>query len=365
MSPPPGSRRERLAAFLERIDCPGAPVERLVQDAGDRVYYRVRLATGASPPVVGTAGTFVACVMSRPYARGSLPFAESAALYRRLGVPAPAIGVEAPDLGVLALEDLGDLLLQTAVQGGDPRTRALYREAVAIVGVIQREGARLAASGEASRYRAFAMRLDEPLFLRELRYFREHFVEPRRRDRTSAADDSALDRQLGELAAEAAALPPALCHRDYHSRNLIAKPLTDVEASRAGPRRELRVIDHQDTRIGPRLYDLVSLVRDPYVAGGAPPGSAPFEEDALVAQFLDETGRRDSLDALRRELDTVALQRELKALGTYGFQVYRRSNPVYRAFIAPTLAMVRENLDRWPERRQLRALLADLLDPSA
>ena len=44
-----------------------------------------------------------------------------------------------------------------------------------------------------------------------------------------------------------------LCHRDYHSRNLML---------RAG---ELYIIDFQDARMGPDTYDLVSLLRDSYV----------------------------------------------------------------------------------------------------
>ena len=44
-----------------------------------------------------------------------------------------------------------------------------------------------------------------------------------------------------------------LCHRDYHSRNLMLH---------GGA---LYIIDFQDARIGPDTYDLVSLLRDSYV----------------------------------------------------------------------------------------------------
>ena len=44
-----------------------------------------------------------------------------------------------------------------------------------------------------------------------------------------------------------------LCHRDYHSRNLMLH-----EA-------QLYIIDFQDARMGPDTYDLVSLLRDSYV----------------------------------------------------------------------------------------------------
>ena len=59
-----------------------------------------------------------------------------------------------------------------------------------------------------------------------------------------------------------------LCHRDYHSRNLMPHPGV------------LYIIDFQDARMGPDTYDLVSLLRDSYV---------DFTEetvDELIAFFL-------------------------------------------------------------------------------
>ncbi len=70
----------------------------------------------------------------------------------------------------------------------------------------------------------------------------------------AASDREELDSELRTLSAELAAHPFALCHRDYHSRNLIL----------CGD--ELAVIDHQDARMGPRCYDLASLLNDSYVS---------------------------------------------------------------------------------------------------
>lgn len=390
--------RRRLDGWLDRRGLAAASVRRLVQDAGERVYFRVRpplaaAGNGAAPAstvrsaaaggdrgIAARPGGFVACVMAAPYAPGSLPFANAAALYREMAVPGPEVLEETPDAGIVALEDLGDDLLQI-VAARDPAAAApLYGEAVDLIARIQREGARVGASPAAGRYRAFGMRLDEELFVRELRFFVEHFVVGHLAVRPGAAFLGHLDGLLRELAAEAAAAPSALCHRDYHSRNLIAVPTgSDGSAASVAPGpggvgapegAELRVIDHQDTRLGPRTYDLMSLVRDPYIApaeesdlgvaaGDAP--TPPLPEPDLTARFREVAGVRESADALVEEQDTVALQRHLKALGTYGFA--RRRNPIYRQFIAPTLAMVGENLDRHldrPPRRLLHTLLSDL-----
>ena len=59
-----------------------------------------------------------------------------------------------------------------------------------------------------------------------------------------------------------------LCHRDYHSRNLM---LHDGS---------LYIIDFQDARMGPDTYDLASLLRDSYV------DLSPQQVDELIAFFL-------------------------------------------------------------------------------
>jgi hypothetical protein len=340
----------------------GVTIEPLVQEAGERVYFRVRSGARASAePGTERASSVVLCVMAESYAPGSLPFANTTALYRELGVRTPRILEEAPQLGVIALEDLGDELLQMAAVGDGPQAPALYDEAVEIIARIQRHGARIADTAEASRFRAFSTRLDAPLFLRELRFFGEHFLADYARLRLTGPPARELETVFRELAAEAAGGPAALAHRDFHSRNLIAGDVPDP----SGSFRTLWVIDHQDSRIGPRSYDLMSLARDPYVATGGEVLEFPFRETDLAGRFREAAGIRGNVAELVAEFDAVALQRNLKALGTYGFQVSRRSNDVYRRYIAPTLRMVRENLDRHaerPERRSLGRLLADVAD---
>lgn len=362
----PGSdARTRLNVFLRRSRslAPNlrteVAVEPLVKEAGERVYFRIRPA-GSTRPADRSRGmaTVVLCVMAEPYPPGSLPFANSTLLYRELGVRTPRILEEAPELGVIALEDLGDELLQAVWAGEGAGLAAFYDEAVDIIARIQHEGARLAGTPAASGFRAFSARLDAALFSRELRFFAEHFLAGYAGLRLGGPARGELESLFGALAEEAAGGPAALAHRDFHSRNLIAG---DNPAAPGAPR-VLWVIDHQDSRLGPRSYDLMSLVRDPYVATGDA-ARPPFREPDLVARFRDAAGVRGSAPELLAEFDAVALQRNLKALGTYGFQVSRRGNDVYRRYVAPTLRMVRENLERHSgrsDRRRLGRLLADI-----
>lgn len=57
--------------------------------------------------------------------------------------------------------------------------------------------------------------------------------------------------ELNDVAATLAARPRVLCHRDYHTANLM------VDHSE-----RIRVVDYQDARMGASAYDLVSLLLD-------------------------------------------------------------------------------------------------------
>ena len=127
-----------------------------------------------------------------------------------------------------------------------------------------------------------------------------------------------------------------LCHRDYHSRNLM---LHDGS---------LYIIDFQDARMGPDTYDLVSLLRDSYVDIDRPRAR---RADRLLPRAEAERRRRDVGDEFRRRFDLMALQRNLKALGTFGYQTMTRRNTVYIQYMPRTLRYVRTNLEKLPALR--------------
>jgi aminoglycoside/choline kinase family phosphotransferase len=110
----------------------------------------------------------------------------------------------------------------------------------------------------------------------------------------------------------------------------------------------LYIIDFQDARMGPDTYDLVSLLRDSYV------DLPEHTVDELIAYFLALKGATGADRTFRRRFDTMALQRNLKALGTFGYQTTARRNPVYIQYIPRTLRYVRTNLAQLPEFEGLR-----------
>jgi aminoglycoside/choline kinase family phosphotransferase len=81
----------------------------------------------------------------------------------------------------------------------------------------------------------------------------------------------------------------------------------------------------------------------------------------LIAYFLALRAGMGAAD-FRRRFDLMALQRNLKALGTFGYQTTTRGNPVYIQYIPRTLHYARHNLQRYQRFERLGALLAAHLD---
>jgi hypothetical protein len=154
-----------------------------------------------------------------------------------------------------------------------------------------------------------------------------------------------LQNELREVSVELAARPRVLCHRDYHAMNLMVDKSSD-----------LRIIDHQDSRMGPASYDLVSLLLD---RQRALPSLSEIRASRLF--FLDER-RNFGLDAIdpdefANEFRLMTIQRCLKATGTFSFQTAVRGRAEkYLKFINPMLLIVLQSaewLERFPTLRSM------------
>jgi len=313
-------RQQGLAGHRSRV----VP---LTGDASDRKYFRVIPQDGAP---------FVLALHSGPITFASLPFANVAALLQQVPLPVPAVMGHSDALGIIALQDLGDVTLQAHLgAASESEHAALYRQAVALIELLQRRGAEL----QSDRYIPYRIAFDVEKLTWELEYFVKHFMEAYRGATLSTADRDALAREWSAIVGELASEPRVLCHRDYHSRNLM---LSDGN---------LFIIDFQDARMGPDTYDLASLLRDSYV------DITDRDLDDLIAYFLALKGR--SVDeGFRARFDLMALQRNLKALGTFGYQTAVRRNPVYIQYIPRTLRYARTTLEKYPRFARLRELLA-------
>src|SRR5439155_9599108 len=109
-----------------------------------------------------------------PIEFATLPFANVAALLEQIPLPVPAVLDHADALGIVALQDLGDVTLQAHLGAATPTEHAaLYRQAVAFIELLQRRGAELASD----MYLPYRMAFDVEKLTWELEYFARHFVE--------------------------------------------------------------------------------------------------------------------------------------------------------------------------------------------
>jgi aminoglycoside/choline kinase family phosphotransferase len=331
------SVRPRIDRYLAETGLAqqGAKVVPLTGDASDRRYLRILLRDAPSQ---------VLAVYPQAFDVEQLPFANVASLMAAMPVPVPAILGHSNELGILALEDLGDVTLQAHL-GAATRAdhAALYRQAVTLIARMQQRGRDLASD----RYLPYGIAFDVEKLSWELQFFVRHFLEAYRGAALTPAGREALGVELLRIAEELAAEPRVFCHRDYHSRNLMLH---------AG---QLYIIDFQDARMGPDTYDLVSLLRDSYM------DFSEREVDELIAFFLalrgvgaERGGTGNEAGVFRRRFDLMALQRNLKALGTFGFQAAARGNPVYIQYIPRTIAYVRHNVERDSRFWRLREILS-------
>jgi len=152
------------------------------------------------------------------------------------------------------------------------------------------------------------LELDEARLHFELAFFRLHFLE----GLLNMRPHEGLDDALGALAAEMASYPQVLAHRDFHSENLLMARSERVV-----------VVDFQDALMAPRCYDAASLAVDPY-------RRRDRKVDSVVrSSWTASTG------ASEVEFSRTALQRALKALGTFGYQIVRRKRARYVQYVRP------------------------------
>ena len=308
----------------------------LTGDASDRRYYRVLLKDGESIVLALHAG---------PIDYHALPFVRVWQLMREIPLPVPELLHHSNALGIIAQQDLGDVTLQAHLGAATPdQHAALYRQAVSFLAVLQQRGEELASDD----YPPYRVAFDTDKLSWELEFFYKYFVRQYRGASPSVGVQQALSQEWSAIVEELASERRVLCHRDYHSRNLMLH---------AG---SLFIIDFQDARMGPDTYDLVSLLRDSYV------DLTSTQVDELIAYYLALTRgpvvSADVADEFRRRFDVMALQRNLKALGTFGYQTVTRDNPVYIQYIPRTLNYVRANLSKYPRFARLRELLSEIVE---
>ena len=326
------SASDRLARFITQQGIASKEVIPLTPDASTRKYYRIGW----------KKRTAVAAVYPEPFDPEFHPYLDVTRLFLDCGIPVPEIYAVDGNAGIIVQEDLGDQqLFQVYENESDEQCDEYKERAIALIAKIQNATERAYETQSISSRLAF----DEAKLSWELDFFFDHYFGSLRGESLRHAEVAELKAELNDIAAELAAVPRVLCHRDYHASNLMIDS-----------RKRIRIVDHQDARMGPASYDLVSFLLD---RQPCPPSLAELRAHRL---FFLEQRRLTGLGAIdpddfALEFRLMTIQRGLKATGTFSYQtaVCGRAS-VYQHFIQPTLEIVlqaAEWLERFPTLRRM------------
>jgi aminoglycoside/choline kinase family phosphotransferase len=310
--------------LLRELHLKVSRVESASSDASFRRYFRAWTDTA----------TYI--VMDAPPDREDVrPYLKVSALLEDLGAHVPHVDEADAARGLVLLEDLGTTpYLERLLAGGD--VERLYADALDALAAIQVRGA--SAAAQLPPY-------DRSELSREIGLMPEWFLGWHLALELTPAERQLLAAAFEFLIAEALAQPLVFVHKDYHARNLMV-----VTPRNPG------IIDFQDALRGPVGYDLVSLLKDCYIAW--PRQRVVGWVRGFRTRLLSQGGPAgDSEEQFLRWFDLIGVQRHIKVLGIFCRLWYRDGKAGYLADLPRTLDYVRAVCAQHAELAELAEFL--------
>ena len=258
-------------------------------------------------------------------------------LYNK-NLPVPKIYLYDTFSGLVFVEDLGDLDLETFVTQPHKPDELLH-----IYETILQSLVNLSINGKKDFDVSWTCQTeyyDVPMILElECRYFVDAFLNGYL---NLQVDFKVLEKEFTSLA-RIAVQPEVFgfMHRDFQHRNIMVK------------NDQFYFIDFQGGRIGPITYDLASLLIDPYV--DVHKSLVPHLVNFCYETYTEQTGVDKSL--FMSSYHACSLTRNLQILGAYSFLSQKKNKPEFEQYIPPALASLQKNLAQFKA-----ADLSSLLD---
>lgn len=303
---------------------------KLKGDAGFRQYFRLR-----------HKQRYIA-VNAPPETEDSAVFIKKAIFFSGFGVHTPKIYHVDLQQGFLLVEDLGTHTLydQLIAQDSD----ALYAKALITLSNIQ------ACDIDQNIFPEF----DTTRMLSEMALFCDWFVPQLLDYEMNVTEQALVNKTLQSIVAELSLQPRVIVHLDYHSQNIMSQ--YEVHEGSLG------VVDFQDSVWGPVTYDLVSLLKDCYIAW-SPERIAHWRNAYL--QYQQGKGELVSVseDLFTRWFDWMGLQRHIKVLGIFARLSLRDNKHKYLQDLGLVIHYVREVLSKYPELSEFKCWFEEVLMP--
>lgn len=303
---------------------------KLVGDASSREYYRI----------TADNVSYILCEDSqfRNIPIESYAFYIVHNLFCKEGLPVPSVYAFDNKSGLLLIQDMGDRLLEEIYDDLKlQEKKQIYSDLIDILIKIQsipKDGGIV----------PFLLSFDIPKLMYEFEFFIEHALKGYFQIGFTRIE---IDELLSEFLKISKILYKpelfVLNHRDFHSRNIIYyanKPY---------------LIDFQDARLGLPQYDLVSILRDSYVQIDMDLFS--FIKKYYYNQSVEKSIHEMSNSEFDYYFDIMAFQRNIKAVGTFAYQVLCKGRTAYERYMKPTLRYLKDYIHRRSELQRAGELL--------
>lgn len=314
-------RKQQLEAWLQQVlNNESFTLTTASADASFRRYFRVHIANR----------TLIA-MDAPPPQEDCRPFVRIAKLLLAAGLNVPEVLAENVDDGFLLLSDLGGTTYLSVLNAEN--ASKLYGDAAQALIKMQ-----LASQPDT------LPPYDEALLTREMQLFPDWYLAKHLDVTLDDAQAKVLQQTFSLLNQNILAQAKVTVHRDYHSRNLM------VCDNNPG------VLDFQDAVYGPITYDLVSLLKDAYIAWD--------EEQTIdwVARYWQSAKKAGlpvppDFGEFYRDFEWMGAQRHIKVLGIFARLYHRDSKDGYLKDMPLVMEYLRKVCGRYVELKPMLKLL--------
>lgn len=300
----------------------------ITNDASFRRYFRIMV----------NSTSYIA-MDAPPEKENCEPYIDVAKRLRASGLNAPEIIASDLNQGFLLLTDFGQQLYLPALT--ESQAEELYGDAIAALVTMQ---TRTSSQG--------LPRYDHRLLHQEMSLFTDWLLDRHLHYSLSPSELTDIQACFELLSTSALSQPQVFVHRDYHSRNLMLVPHHNPG-----------ILDFQDAVKGPITYDLVSLLRDCYLAwplARVRNWAKQYYLQAQLAGLLTEISETQFF----QWFDWMGIQRHLKASGIFARLYHRDGKDGYLKDIPRTLNYIAQVGPDYPQLAALHQLVSQQILPA-
>lgn len=312
-------RYKTMLHWLRSVCGIEAALQALIGDTSGRRYFRLR-----------HSGQSMIVMDAPPPQENCYPFVAISKALQELGLLTPSIFQADLQQGFLLLTDFGDATYLNTLN--EHNADQLYHQALDKLAVMQ------------------ACKHTVPPFTMEWMqnewvWHKEWFLQ-KLLGLSLESVEKQLDHCYDRLVASAVEQPQVFMHRDFHSANLMVL------------NQNVGILDFQDAFRGPLTYDVVSLLRDCYIAW---PSS---QVQTWALSYLKRLNLYADEATFLRWFDYMGIQRHLKALMTFARKKVRDQQPRYLQHVPRTLRYISEVSSAYPELSVLHDFMNEEVQPA-